>query len=72
MQLWHSIFVFSFELPPSNPPLNTSFNSPFLKVLKNKYEKTVVPPACRISNGDDLKLMFGYQKRLSGSKAYKA
>ena len=29
IQLWHSIFVFSFERPPSNPPLNTSFNSPF-------------------------------------------
>ena len=63
MQFRHSIFVFSFGQPHSKPPLNTSFNHP-VKKLKNKYEKTVVRPASRISNGDDPKLVCSNEERL--------
>ena len=72
IQLWHSIFVFSFGQPLSKPPLNTSFNSPLLNLLKNKYEKTVVRPDCRISNVSDVVFLYYYEKRLPGSKTYKA
>lgn len=39
------------------------FNHP-VKILKNKYEKTVVYPAGWISNGDDHKLVYHYEERL--------
>ena len=69
LQSRHSIFVFSFGLPLSKPPLNTSFNSP-LKKLKNKYEKTVVRPACRIANYANVIFLYYDEKRLPGSKTY--
>lgn len=61
IQLWHSIFVFSFE-DHSKPPTNTSLIHP-LK-FKNKYEKTVVHPHCRITYHDDPKLLYNNEERL--------
>ena len=71
----NSGIVFSFS--PLNYQISKpSFECQFLihpvKLLKDKYEKTVVHFYCWLCNYNDDNFLHCNQKRLPGSKTYKA